>query len=181
MVFNNISCIHCFSCNFVQNNRQKTRSVEKDLCRRRPLGGLPLRQRRRNPSLHAGHQKPRSFRLAMDIGGRQPRRRGLPVLLWRGVRTVRAEQGKTADDWIISPAVSLKAGRTYRVTASVRNLSPSTYDRQSFTVTAGMTPDVSGMTQAVFSETALETSKKPVERDGVFTPASSGTTTSPST
>ncbi len=83
-------------------------------------------------------------------------------------------KGKTADDWIISPAVSLKAGRTYRVTASVRNLSPSTYDRQSFTVTAGMTPDVSGMTQAVFSETALETSKKPVERDGVFTPASSG-------
>lgn len=83
-------------------------------------------------------------------------------------------KSKAADDWIISPAVSLSAGKTYKIVAKVRNMSTISIDKQDFSVMAGLEQSVEGMTETVFSFTGLTKSTTPVEKDGSFTPAFSG-------
>lgn len=86
------------------------------------------------------------------------------------------EQNKsnTANDWLISPAVSLEAGASYDVTFSVRNLSTFTSDKQTFTITAGNAATVEAMTTSLFTETSLAKTPYNVERGGAFTATESG-------
>lgn len=83
-------------------------------------------------------------------------------------------KSKAADDWIISPAVSLSAGKTYKIVAKVRNMSTISIDKQDFSVMVGLEQSVEGMTETVFSFTGLTKSSSPVDKDGNFTPAVSG-------
>ena len=71
-----------------------------------------------------------------------------------------------ADDWIISPAVTLGAGKSYTVTATVQNLSTFSSDKQAFTVFCGLSRDPESMTSQILRETALTKTAWPVERSG---------------
>ncbi len=79
-----------------------------------------------------------------------------------------------ADDWIITPAVALRGGSTYVVTAYVRNLSTFTFDKQKFDVVAGDAPTAAGMTVKLATETSLAKTSYIVERGGKYSPAADG-------
>lgn len=79
-----------------------------------------------------------------------------------------------ANDWLISPAIALEAGESYTVTFSVHNMSTLSYDKQDFTVYAGMQADVAAMTENVFTVTGLTKSSWAVEKSGTFTATESG-------
>lgn len=79
-----------------------------------------------------------------------------------------------ANDWLISPAVTLSAGSTYQITYSVQNLTSYSSDKQDFTVYAGLSQDVAGMTDKIFSETGLSKTSWAVDRSGKFTPTADG-------
>ncbi len=79
-----------------------------------------------------------------------------------------------ADDWIISPAVSLVEGEAYKVVVTVQNLSKYGSDKQDFTVACGTEQTVAGMTQDIFSVTGMTKNSYPIEKDGSFTATSTG-------
>lgn len=79
-----------------------------------------------------------------------------------------------ADDWIISPAVTLTAGKSYVVTATVQNLTTYSSDKQVFTVCCGMTQTPEGMTTDIFSESSLTKTSWPVEKEGSVSISVSG-------
>lgn len=79
-----------------------------------------------------------------------------------------------ANDWIISPAVTLEAGHSYKVVASVRNLSTFASDKQDFTVYGGTEQDVPAMTNKIFAVTSFTKTSWFVDKDGTFSPAESG-------
>lgn len=78
-----------------------------------------------------------------------------------------------ANDWMISPAVTLEAGVSYTVTFSVQNMSSLSFDKQDFNLCAGAAPEVAAMTK--FASFTGETKTTwPVDRSGEFTPSVSG-------
>ena len=83
-------------------------------------------------------------------------------------------KSKGADDWIISPAVTLSAGATYKVTAYVRNISTYSGDKQKFDVVAGAATTAEGMSSKLFTETSLAKTTYIVERGGKFSPETDG-------
>ena len=83
-----------------------------------------------------------------------------------------------ADDWLITPAVSLKGGTTYRVRVWIQNLSSYTSDKTKFAVTVGHSQDPDDHT-VVYSYEALTKTPWPVERpegssEGTYTPVEDG-------
>ncbi len=85
-------------------------------------------------------------------------------------------QNKTApaDDWIISPAVTLTAGKSYTITAKVQNLTTYSGDKQDFTVCCGLTQTPEAMTSEVIKETGFGRSSSPVEKKGSVSVDASG-------
>lgn len=87
--------------------------------------------------------------------------------------TEQKKSALSANDWMISPAVTLEAGRTYTITFSVQNLSTYSSDKQDFNLCAGTSPEVAAMTE--FASFTGETKTSwPVDRSGEFTPSESG-------
>lgn len=80
----------------------------------------------------------------------------------------------SANDWIISPAVTLKAGTTYNITFSVRQAATYTGDKQDFTVYTGTSQDVAALTSKVFSVIGLTKTTWAVEKSGKFTATEAG-------
>ncbi len=83
-------------------------------------------------------------------------------------------RGKSANDWVISPAVTLTAGVTYNITATVQNISTYSTDKDKFKICVGTAQTVDGMTSTVFKEENLTRSSTPEEKKGTFTPSVSG-------
>lgn len=83
-------------------------------------------------------------------------------------------KSKPANDWIISPAVSLQAGKSYKIVAKVQNCTTYSSDKQDFTVYVGTEPTVAAMTQKVFSVTGFTKTTWPVDKEGTFTATETG-------
>lgn len=60
-----------------------------------------------------------------------------------------------ADDWLISPAVTLEAGKSYRVSFNLRNASTFTSDKQKFKILAGNAPEISALTDELYKNETL--------------------------
>lgn len=86
------------------------------------------------------------------------------------------EQDKSsdADDWIIAPAVTLDAGKTYNVSAYVKHESSFFYDCQKIELKIGREATVDGLTTRLFSDESFK-SQFFVEKSGTFSPDESGT------
>lgn len=54
-----------------------------------------------------------------------------------------------ADDWLISPAITLKGGSTYKVSAYLRNATTYSSDKQKFTINAGTAPTTEALSGTV--------------------------------
>lgn len=83
-------------------------------------------------------------------------------------------QSKIADDWIISPPVTLQQGKTYSITVNIKHSSTFSGDRQSFAITAGTGTTAESQTSVLYSESSFS-SKLYVDREAKFTPESTGT------
>lgn len=82
-----------------------------------------------------------------------------------------------ANDWMISPAVTLEAGVSYTVTVSVRNMSTYGSDKQDFTICVGTSQTVDDMTTEVDEYAGLTKTDFAVDRPvypKAFTPTESG-------
>lgn len=64
--------------------------------------------------------------------------------------------GKAADDWLISPAITLTAGKQYTVTVSVKNYSTYSTDANDFTVSYGQTQTVEAMATEIMNEPGIK-------------------------
>lgn len=84
-------------------------------------------------------------------------------------------KSEAANDWIISPAVTLTAGKAYTITCSVQNLSSYSTDKQDFNVYAGTAPEVASLTDKVFSVTSLSKSTWAVEKSDTYVAPATGT------
>jgi len=83
-------------------------------------------------------------------------------------------KSKNADDWIISPPVTLQQGKTYSVTVNIKHNSTFGGDKQAFAITAGTEATAEGQTSVLYSESSFQ-SKLYVEREAKFSPESTGT------
>lgn len=82
-----------------------------------------------------------------------------------------------ANDWMISPAVTLEAGVSYTITVSVQNISTYGTDKQDFSICAGKEQTVDAMTTEIDKVTGLTKTSWAVDRPEkpkAFTPAESG-------
>lgn len=79
-----------------------------------------------------------------------------------------------ADDWVISPAVTVQAGKAYKVTVKMRNSSTYASDKQDFTVTYGNAQTAAAQSNDIFSTTGVTKSDLWVTKDGKFTAAEDG-------
>lgn len=66
---------------------------------------------------------------------------------------------RTANDWIISPAITLTRGKQYIITVSVRNYSTFAYDANAFNVSYGTAQTVEGQTTDLLKVTDLKKAK----------------------
>lgn len=83
-------------------------------------------------------------------------------------------KSKAADDWVISPAITVQAGKAYKVTVKMRNSSTYTSDKQDFTVTYGNARTAAAQSNDIFSTTGVTKTDLWVTRDGKFTAAEDG-------
>ncbi len=83
-------------------------------------------------------------------------------------------KSKAADDWVISPAVTVQAGKAYKVTVKMRNSSTYISDKQDFTVTYGNAQTAAAQSNDIFSTTGVTKSDLWVTKDGKFTAAEDG-------
>jgi len=79
----------------------------------------------------------------------------------------------SADDWMISPAITLEAGMDYKVSFTVKKLSSVTSDVHNFSVQAGIVPEASEMSTTIFTVEGFK-ERTPTEKSGTFTPTVSG-------
>lgn len=79
-----------------------------------------------------------------------------------------------ANDWLFTPAVTVQAGKTYKVTVEVWNKSAYSSDKQEYTVTYGSAQDVAAHSSTIFTETGLKTSSDWAVKSGNFTPSADG-------
>lgn len=77
-----------------------------------------------------------------------------------------------ADDWLIAPAVTLEAGKAYKVSAYVKH-DGMTFDKQKIELKIGTAPTVEGLTIRLVYDESFQ-SKLFVEKSGTFSPAESG-------
>ena len=77
---------------------------------------------------------------------------------------------EAADDWIISPSVELKAGKSYNITISVK--SSGSWDYQDFSITAGQTPTIEGQTE-IYKATDFRSTFYS-DKEATFTPTADG-------
>lgn len=81
----------------------------------------------------------------------------------------------TADDWIISPAITLTGGKQYIITVSVKNYSTSYNDVNDFNVSYGTAQTVEGQTTPLLNVTGLKKSTAYVDKSSqTFTVENSG-------
>lgn len=81
-----------------------------------------------------------------------------------------------SEDWLISPALHLEAGKNYRVSFKIRNASTFSSDKQKIKIFIGSMPEVSSMTVELYKNESLQKASWPVEQvcTQIFTPAMSG-------
>lgn len=80
--------------------------------------------------------------------------------------------GKPQDDWLITPAIKLEAGKAYRM-----SLDASLYDDknpETFEVAIGKTPTATGMTKTVIAKTDVKTKTEFVNYDEYITVSETG-------
>ena len=77
-----------------------------------------------------------------------------------------------ADDWLIAPAVTLEAGKAYKVSAYVKH-DGMTFDKQKIELKIGTAPTVEGLTTRLVYDESFQ-SKLFVEKSGTFSPAENG-------
>lgn len=83
--------------------------------------------------------------------------------------------GNAANDWIVSPAVNLKGGVTYNVSAILRvETSTPRFSSHNFTVYAGSQPTVDALTSKIVEKAGAEYSLDPKSYSGTFTPEADG-------
>ena len=82
------------------------------------------------------------------------------------------DMGNAADDWIISPAVSLEAGKAYEVSAYVKH-DGYILDEQRIELKVGNAPTVEAMTAEIFHNESFS-SFLYSEESGTFSPIESG-------
>ena len=83
------------------------------------------------------------------------------------------DKSNAADDWLIAPAVTLEAGKAYKVSAYVKHSSTFGSDKQKIELKIGMAPTVEGLTTRLVYDEFFQ-SKLFVEKSGTFSPAESG-------
>ncbi|MDE7437867.1 MAG: choice-of-anchor J domain-containing protein [Muribaculaceae bacterium] len=82
---------------------------------------------------------------------------------------------QSADDWLISPQVELKAGTTYHVSAWVQSLSTFTSDKQQISLHYATSTDPAALTpNLLIKNESLTKTAYPIEFAGDFTPAENG-------
>lgn len=77
-----------------------------------------------------------------------------------------------ANDWIISPAITLEAGKAYQINAFVK--SDANYNWQDFSVNIGSENSIAGQTRELYSITHFTTTYY-ADKGGIFSPESDGT------
>ena len=83
------------------------------------------------------------------------------------------DMSNDADDWIVSPAVTLDAGKTYNISAYVKH-DGYFMDQQKIELKVGHEATVEGLTTQLFSDESFQ-SRLFVEKSGTFSPDESGT------
>lgn len=84
-------------------------------------------------------------------------------------------KSKAADDWLISPAVTLTAGKQYTIMVSVRNYSTYSGDKNDFTVSYGNGQAVDAMTTEVMNVTGIKKSDSYSDKSSeIFTVETTG-------
>lgn len=78
-----------------------------------------------------------------------------------------------ANDWLISPAVTLVGGQEYKLTAYVKNGSTFSSDKHNFDITVGAAATIEGQTTTILSVTSF-TTKTYTANHGTFTPPTDG-------
>ena len=82
---------------------------------------------------------------------------------------------KAADDWLISPAVTLTAGKQYTIMVSVKNYSTYSGDKNDFTVSYGNGQAVDAMTTEVMNVTGIKKSDSYSDKSSeIFTVETTG-------
>lgn len=81
-----------------------------------------------------------------------------------------------ANDWLISPAVTLEADKNYRITVNLRNASTYGSDKQRFKILVGKAPEISALTEELYKNETLtkSTSNQDLVCTKAFTPAETG-------
>ena len=85
------------------------------------------------------------------------------------------DKSNAADDWLIAPAVTLEAGKAYKVSAYVKHSSTFGSDKQKIELKIGTAPTVEGLTTRLVYDESFQ-SRLFVEKSGTFSPAESGVT-----
>ncbi|MDD6228179.1 MAG: hypothetical protein PUA94_03980 [Bacteroidales bacterium] len=84
-------------------------------------------------------------------------------------------KSKAADDWLISPAITLTAGNTYSVTVFIQNISTYSSDKQKFELCFGQEATIASLKpNQMMKEESLAKSTWPVEKKGTMTATTSG-------
>ena len=80
------------------------------------------------------------------------------------------DKSNAADDWLIAPAVTLEAGKAYKVSAYVKHSSTFGSDKQKIELKIGTAPTVEGLTTRLVYDESFQ-SRLFVEKSGTFSPA----------
>lgn len=83
-------------------------------------------------------------------------------------------RSRSADDWLISPAVTLKGGTTYKVSSYLYNATTFSSDKQKFTINAGTAPEVAALETEIYKNESLSRGSFYNNYDGYFTPDTDG-------
>ncbi|MDE6206676.1 MAG: choice-of-anchor J domain-containing protein [Muribaculaceae bacterium] len=101
---------------------------------------------------------------------------GTPYLWAYGDEDAVYTQNKSAaaNDWLISPAVTLKGGASYKVSSYLRNASSFNSDTQKITINAGSEPTPDALSTEIYKNESLSRGSYFNNYDGIFTPAADG-------
>ena len=80
---------------------------------------------------------------------------------------------EAADDWLISPAISLEAGETYNISIIASTL--GRFATHSFNLTVGKEASIAGQTNILLAKEGIKTMYNDTEFPTTFTPQESGT------
>lgn len=83
-------------------------------------------------------------------------------------------KNQAANDWLISPAVTLREGATYKVTLFIQNCTTYSSDKQKVSINVGNSAEIDAQTQTIAKNESLAKSSWPVELCGEYTSTESG-------